>query len=97
MRVFENAPAEVGVVYTGFWRIEGDKRIYIPSNKISRKEGNIQGELLKGNFVTTQATVLKRSALKKQECSTNVSRALKIGSYLLEFQNTTSLNVLMSL
>ena len=65
MRVFENAPAEVGVVYTGFWRIEGDKRIYIPSDKISRKEGNIQGELLKGNFVTTQATVLKKECFEK--------------------------------
>lgn len=65
MRVFENAPAEVGVVYTGFWRIEGDRRTYIPSDKISQKEGNIQGELLKGNFVTTQATVLKKECFEK--------------------------------
>ncbi len=65
MKVFESAPPEVGVVYTGFWRIECDKRIYIPSGKISRKEGNIQGELLKGNFVTTQATVLKKECFEK--------------------------------
>lgn len=65
MRVFENAPAEVGVVYTGFWRIEGEKKTYIPSDKITRKEGNIHGQLLKGNFVTTQATVVKRECFKK--------------------------------
>lgn len=64
MRVFENAPADVGVVYTGFWRIEGEKKTYILSNKITRKEGNIHGQLLKGNFVTIH-TVVKRECFKK--------------------------------
>lgn len=59
MKVFAHAPAEVGVVYTGFWRIEGSKRTYIPSATVRRKEGNIHKELLKGNFVTTQAAVVK--------------------------------------
>jgi len=65
MRVFGNAPAEVGVVYTGFWRIVGDKKTYIPSNKVTRKEGNIYKQLLRGNFVTTQATVVKSECFKK--------------------------------
>jgi len=65
MRVFENVPVEVGVVYTGFWRIEGDKKTYIPSSEVTQKEGYIHEELLKGNFVTTQATIVKRECFKK--------------------------------
>ena len=65
MKVFESAPAKVGVVYTGFWRIDDDKKTYIPSTKINRKEGNVHNELLEGNFVTTQAAIVKRECLRK--------------------------------
>ena len=65
MRAFDNAPSDVGVVYTGFWRIEGDKKTYIPSSKIEQKEGNIRGPLLKSNFVGTPVVVIKRECFEK--------------------------------
>ena len=64
MRVFENAPERVGVIYTGYWRVEGSKRIYIPSPKVKRKEGYIHDNLLEGNFVSTQTAVVKRECLQ---------------------------------
>lgn len=65
MRVFENAHPEVGVVYTGFLRIENDKENYIPSSWVIKKEGNIHNELLKGNFVTTQSIVARKECFEK--------------------------------
>jgi len=65
MKVFEAASPEVGVVYTGFWRIESNKKIYIPSEKVARKEGNIHAELLRGNFVDTPTAVVKKDCFAK--------------------------------
>jgi glycosyltransferase involved in cell wall biosynthesis len=53
IRVVETAPLKVGVVYTGFYRLENNKQTYIPSSKITQKEGDIFKSLLKGNFVAT--------------------------------------------
>ena len=64
MRVFSSAPENVGVVYTGFWRIEGEERTYIPSNEIKNKNGDVHKGLLAGNFVTTQAVLIKRECFK---------------------------------
>jgi glycosyltransferase involved in cell wall biosynthesis len=63
MQIFKNT--SVGVVYTGFWRIKGNEKIYIPSPTIEQKEGNIHHRLLHGNFVTTQAAVIKRECFNK--------------------------------
>jgi glycosyltransferase involved in cell wall biosynthesis len=60
IKMFKKAPLEIGVIYTGFWRIEEDKKEYIPSDKIIKKEGDIHIELLKGNFVTTQSIVVRK-------------------------------------
>ena len=65
MKMFKRAPLEIGVIYTGFWRIEGDKKEYIPSDKIIKKEGDIHIELLKGNFVTTQSIVVRKECFGK--------------------------------
>jgi glycosyltransferase involved in cell wall biosynthesis len=65
MNVFAIAPVEVGVVYTGFWRIEKDKKNYIPSSWVTQKEGKIHKELLKGNFVTTQSIVTRKECFEK--------------------------------
>ena len=32
MKIFETASLEVGVVYTGFWRIKDNKKTYIPTD-----------------------------------------------------------------
>ena len=65
MKVFEKVSPKVGVVYTGFWRIKNDKKTYIPSSKVSQKEGDIHKTLLKGNFVSPPAVVVKRECFKR--------------------------------
>jgi len=65
MKVFEITPEKVGVVYTGFWRVKNNKKIYTPSNKITKKEGYIHKEIIRNNFVTTQAVIIKKKCFKK--------------------------------
>jgi glycosyltransferase involved in cell wall biosynthesis len=65
MEILEKASQEVGVIYTAFWRVKGDKKQYIPSEKVLKKEGDIHNELLKGNFITTQSIVVRKDCLEK--------------------------------
>jgi glycosyltransferase involved in cell wall biosynthesis len=65
MEVLAAAPPEVGIVYTAFWRIRSDNKEYIPGPEIQLKEGRVHRELLKGNFVTTQAVLVKRECFQK--------------------------------
>jgi glycosyltransferase involved in cell wall biosynthesis len=65
MKVFEGAPSNVGVVYSGFWKIEGNRKKYIPSSQVTQKEGNLHNEVLKGNFVTTQSIVMRKQCVEK--------------------------------
>lgn len=64
MEAFASAPLEVGVVYCGFFRIENKGACYYPPNSTEMTSGRILPAILKGNFVTTQASVVRRSALK---------------------------------
>jgi glycosyltransferase involved in cell wall biosynthesis len=64
MEVFRDAPPEIGVVYSGLYRIEADKKIYLPSNRFTQKEGNIHNELLKGNFVGTPTVLIKKECFE---------------------------------
>jgi len=65
LKLFENTPPKVGVVYTGFWKIKGDKKIYIPSSQQIKKEGDIHNELLKGNFVSGPVALIKKECFKR--------------------------------
>jgi len=65
MKVFKNVPPKVGVVYTGFWKIDGDKRKYIPSSRVKQKEGDIHKKLLNGNFVDTPTVLIKKECFEK--------------------------------
>jgi glycosyltransferase involved in cell wall biosynthesis len=65
MQVFAGAPPEVGVVYTAYWRVEPEGRTYRPYPWIARKEGDIHDELLNGNFVSTQAAIVRRECFAK--------------------------------
>jgi len=65
MKVFETVSLDVGVVYTGFWRVKGNKRTYIPLSRVTKKDGYIYGELLKGNFVGTPTTLIKRVCFER--------------------------------
>jgi len=67
IKVFKNAPSEVGVVYAGCWRIENDKKMYIPQSWVTKKEGDIHQELMERGigFIITNSLVVKKSAFKK--------------------------------
>lgn len=68
------APDEVGVVYCGFQRIEGNRIRTHPSwaarwaSKIPshtrRLTGNVHDSLKRGNFVTTQAAMIRRTCFE---------------------------------
>ncbi len=57
--------SEFDVVYCGFWRTGNNKKIFIPAQDIQQKEGNIHGELLKKNFITTPVVVIKKECFSK--------------------------------
>jgi len=62
---FYNSSPEVGVVYSGFYIVEADKKIYIPNDDhVIQKEENIHSELLKGNFVGTPTVLIKRECFE---------------------------------
>jgi len=65
MRVFKSASPKVGVVYTGFWRLRDGEKTYIPSSKVTRREGDIHDVLLEKNFVTTQTAVVRKECFGK--------------------------------
>ena len=65
MKVFETVPPKVGVVYSGFLRIENGKKEYIPYSWVAQKEGDIHKELLRGSFITTPSLVVRKECFKK--------------------------------
>jgi glycosyltransferase involved in cell wall biosynthesis len=64
MNIFAVSP-DAGVVYSGFWKWEHNRNVYIPYKWVSQKEGYIHEELLKGNFVGTPTAVVKKECLLK--------------------------------
>lgn len=62
---FENVSPKVGVVYTGFWKTQDNKKVYMPSFNIKSKEGDIHKSLLKGNFIGTPTTLIKRECFER--------------------------------
>jgi glycosyltransferase involved in cell wall biosynthesis len=65
MAGFRTASSNIGVVYTAFLKIEGDKKTYIPSPELTQKEGDIYNSLVRGNFVAPPAAVVKRECFAK--------------------------------
>lgn len=51
------------VVYSGFYKIIDEEKIYIPSRNIYPKEGNVHNSLLKGNFIDTPSILVRKAAL----------------------------------
>ena len=65
MDIFLESSDEIGVVYSGYLYLNNNnKKVYIPSPKVIKKEGNIHYELLKGNFVTG-LSVIRKICFKK--------------------------------
>jgi glycosyltransferase involved in cell wall biosynthesis len=65
MRIFEKAPPEVGIVYTGFVIIRNNKKKYVLSGGITSKDGDVFSNLLKGDFVLPSATLVKGECFKR--------------------------------
>jgi len=65
MELLENAPPEVGVIYTGFWKTENHRRTYIPFSWVSQKNGNIHKELLNGNFIGSPVVLVKKECFDR--------------------------------
>jgi len=65
IELLKNTSPKVGVAYTGFWKIENNEKTYIPFSWVNRKEGDIHKELLKGNFIGSPATLIKKECFKK--------------------------------
>lgn len=65
VEILLHSPPEVGVAYTGIFRIEDDKKIYIPAGCFTLKEGKIHSELLKENFVGTPAVLIKKQCFER--------------------------------
>ena len=65
MQVFETVSADVGVVYSGAWRIKNNEKTYIPFYRIKQKQGDIHKELLRENFIITPSLLIKRMCFAK--------------------------------
>jgi glycosyltransferase involved in cell wall biosynthesis len=65
IELLENASPRVGVVYTGFWRVENGGKTYIPFSWVTQKNGDIHKELLKGNFIGSPVVLIKKECFDK--------------------------------
>jgi glycosyltransferase involved in cell wall biosynthesis len=65
IKMFNENPAsspDLGVVYTQFWREGRRRRSFF---QVKGSQGNIQSDLMKGNFITTQSALVKRSCIER--------------------------------
>jgi glycosyltransferase involved in cell wall biosynthesis len=75
MEVFAEASPVTGIVHTGVWRPRGNRKRYHPSSlrrlagvipsKIRRLQGNVHCALQRGNWVTTQAAMVRRECFEE--------------------------------
>lgn len=64
MKIFEESNDEkLGIVYTGFFKIQENRREYIPSKNIIKTSGNLHDVLLTTNFISTQSLLIKKECL----------------------------------
>jgi glycosyltransferase involved in cell wall biosynthesis len=71
VRLFDHADPRVGVIYTGFYRTDGNDRItkqVTPSMK-----GNLYNRLLEGNFIGTTSVIMAKKECLKQVGGFNAS------------------------
>jgi glycosyltransferase involved in cell wall biosynthesis len=63
VNLLQTLPENFAVAYSGFYKVIGTEKIYIPPKNIYPKEGSILSSLLKGNFVGTPSILVRKSAL----------------------------------
>lgn len=65
MAAFDDAAANVGVVYTGMHRtVDGEER-YLPYPGVEPKEGDIRRSIVRQNFVSTQMAAVRRECFEE--------------------------------
>ncbi|WP_309499584.1 glycosyltransferase [Sulfurovum sp.] len=65
IKIMQNSLSSVGVVYSGYWRVEDNKKTYIPTKSTAQLEGDISSELLKQNFIGTPTMLIRKECFKK--------------------------------
>jgi len=65
MRIFETAPPEVGLVYTGFFKMTNNKRRCRRFGGLTPNDGDIFRNLLSGGFVLPSATLVKQECFER--------------------------------
>jgi len=65
IELLEGTSPKLGVIYTGFWKTENRTRTYIPFSWVSRKNGDIHKELLKGNFIGSPVVLIKKECFSE--------------------------------
>ncbi|MBI4267802.1 MAG: glycosyltransferase family 2 protein [Chloroflexi bacterium] len=66
VRVFDTAPPEIGIVYTGFVVLTDSKTFYLPPRHISLREGSIYGQVIRNEGFSTNPNVLTRKECFEQ-------------------------------
>jgi glycosyltransferase involved in cell wall biosynthesis len=61
MALIVESPSKVGIVYSGFWRIQDKQKTFYPYEWIKKLEGDISNEVLKTSFISTQTLLVKKS------------------------------------
>ena len=65
LAILDASTSRVGVVYSTYCLSERADKKNIPDSNMRSKEGNIHGELLKGNFIGTPTAIAKRVCFEK--------------------------------
>ena len=65
VEILETSPSEVGVVHTKFSRIIDNEKVYLTWTTIHTRETDIHKKLLKGNFIGTPTTLLKKECFER--------------------------------
>lgn len=59
IKLLKSSEQNVGIVYSGLCRIDGDKKTYWPESRHIKKEGNLTNELIASNFVHSLVSIRK--------------------------------------
>jgi glycosyltransferase involved in cell wall biosynthesis len=61
--VIATGPKNLGVIYTGCYRVDGDQKSYSPDENVKVKSGNVFGQILEYNFIAATTLLIKKEAL----------------------------------
>ena len=65
MKAFGSGSSNLGVVYTGFWLIDQNRKTLCPPSFVKQTDGEIHDALLEINFVSTPTAVVRKECFEK--------------------------------